>query len=74
MKSPGVSSNQLPQWSRANNSFDCCKDGFQLDNVQTNLATTLSERLFHKSHQTFIKASHPGGQFNDEAQFDSFIG
>jgi len=32
--------------------------------VQTDLANALSEGLLRKSHETFIKASHPGSQFN----------
>ena len=49
-------------------------NGFQSNLSLTNLSNTLWKRLLYNSDKSFIKTTHPGGQFNDEAPLYAFVG
>lgn len=66
-KSPGFNAN--PEFKSAPTFTNGREFTTASTTVQTDLANALSEGLLRKSHETFIKASHPGGQFNSKHYF-----
>lgn len=66
-KSPGFNAN--PEFKSAPTFTNGREFTTASTTVQTDLANALSEGLLRKSHETFIKASHSGGQFNSKHYF-----